>query len=236
MLPSWFSSMHNALCGMGLQLHTNVDLPEKETFVSNARSCLLFANGGRALWEAFSLHLANSDDIVENPLDTWLEQQVKNIASTHIPSPIRYHWLFSNIGATPQIDFRKLALTAGMGWHSHMNMIIHPSYGLWLGLRAILILDVDIVSSTEPPLPNASPCLSCPKYCAQACPVSAVSQTTPWQWQTCLTHKDTHCGKYCHSRLACPIGKEHAHSPLQRMYHDNPTRYKQNYRAFILQQ
>jgi len=120
-----------------------------------------------------------------------------------------------------------------LGHESPLGLLIHPMYGLWVSMRMVLLTTeaieiTETIDGIEPPdttLMVSNPCTRCAeKPCIVSCPAGAVTKDG-WAVQTCASFHETseQCIGKCHSRLACPVGKEHRHSPLQQLYHNART-------------
>ncbi|HMV66403.1 MAG TPA: hypothetical protein PKA64_06100, partial [Myxococcota bacterium] len=95
------------------------------------RSVVVFASGGDALWRAWLGHLAGRPAEIDlpHPLDAFVRSALP--ADTG-----EVRWLPCAADAPLQVDFRALALAAGLGWRSRLDLVLHPTHGPWLGLRA----------------------------------------------------------------------------------------------------
>ncbi|OGH02379.1 MAG: hypothetical protein A2600_06415 [Candidatus Lambdaproteobacteria bacterium RIFOXYD1_FULL_56_27] len=113
-----------------------------------------------------------------------------------------------------------LALFARFGYSSPLGITIHPEFGLWTAIRALLW--------TSTPLPRLSPelgenpCLSCSdRPCLDCCPAQAPRWESPFGLEDCITYRtqeQSPCAKGCLSRLGCPVGLAHRYPKAQRDY------------------
>jgi len=188
--------------------------------LSGCQSVIVFANGGTALWNSFLSDITQHPNHLsqhQHPFDDFVHRLILN--SDPNPPQTR-RWIRCAENEETFVDMRPLAQEAGIGSHSHMGMLIHPEYGLWVGIRAILLTTEYIKPSA---LPMQSPCSTCTeKPCIYSCVGNAVSQEG-WDIQRCAdTHlSSTQCHHRCASRLSCPIGHQHRHSIIQHQYHSN---------------
>jgi epoxyqueuosine reductase len=114
----------------------------------------------------------------------------------------------------PTINFGRLAEAAGFGIVSPVSgMLLHPEFGPWLRVRAAVLLP----GMPFGPIPDASiadrfrPCCNCPKPCVSACPGAVHDGVGTSDRARCADHRHRGgCETGCHSRMACPIGAEHA--------------------------
>lgn len=194
--------------------------PERRSaaLLPGARSILVFGSGGRALWDALvadvrahPAHLAQE----EHPLDAYVRRAV--LAADPALGDVRRRWFFAAADAELHLDFRLLASLAGLGGRSRLGLLLHPEFGLWLGLRAAVFLDAALPVS---PPPDPDPCAGCPAPCIPACPGGAFVDGA-WDVGRCSAFHDASaaCASTCHSRLACPRGAEHRYPPDELVYH-----------------
>lgn len=215
---SWFQNIQSQCTEIGLNIFGVADGAPYQEVIPNCQSVIVIANGGSKMWEHFLEDCKRAPDSFtqeENPLDTWIEKHLHRIdpASPSSRKLIR-------CAATDQfIDFRPLAIEAGLGHHSHLGLVIHPKYGLWNSLRAA-IFTTEYFKPTI--LTAQNPCHSCSKICASQCFGSAFTEKG-WSVQTCASfHQNSDlCATSCNARLSCPIGREYQHLPLAHHYHSN---------------
>jgi hypothetical protein len=180
-----------------------------------SRSILVLASGGPALWadmlEAMHLDPRRLTDEA-HPLDA----HVTRLTDAAPMGGIRHQWFLATATAPVQLDFRTLAVLAGIGSPSRLGLVIDPELGPWMGLRAACFVDVLLPASS--PAPDV--CDGCSAPCMGACPAGALS-SGQWDVTTCASyHRDsTDCAQTCHSRMACPVGVSHRYSDLERVYH-----------------
>ncbi|MEC7988286.1 MAG: hypothetical protein VX278_24175 [Myxococcota bacterium] len=219
MYPAWFQSIFEPLSSIGLNVIGVADGSPYQAFLANCHRAIVFANGGTALWESFIEDIKSQPKHLrdhQHPFDDFVHRMIQ--AADPTPNKNR-RWI--RCAAEPELflDFRPLAHAAGLGFQSQMGLLIHPVYGLWIGLRAVLLTTEDLPLT---PMEAASPCHNCDeKPCATACPAGAVKKGG-WDVKICAQHhrKSRDCHGRCHSRLACPIGLEHRHGALQHLYHN----------------
>lgn len=220
MLPTWLNTITTQLCHKGINLFGIVSGESYSTYLDGCQSIIVFANGGTELWDSFINDITQRPQNLskhEHPFDDFVHRLIQE-ADPNPPSTRR--WIRCADTEETFIDMRPLAQNAGIGTHSHMGMLIHPEYGLWVGLRGILLTTEYIPPSSQL---SANPCSTCiEKPCISSCVGNAVTKMG-WNIQLCAeTHTTSQkCSIQCASRLACPIGIKHKHSPLQHMYHSN---------------
>jgi ferredoxin len=82
------------------------------------------------------------------------------------------------------ISLKPLAVAAGMGQMGIHRNIIHPKFGNFVLLGAVLV-DVSVAGENQPIEYN--PCLGC-KLCVAACPVGAISPEGDFNFSSCYAH------------------------------------------------
>jgi hypothetical protein len=217
----WLGRAAARLADVGIGLRGVAAVDGESDVLPGARSAVVFASGGRGLWEAF--HAAAARDpgrfaAVPDPLDTFIAEAVA--AADPAPGPGR-RWVLSAIGATPFVDFRPLGRAAGLGWPSRLGLLLHPVVGPWIALRAA-VFTTDALPPTGA-LAGDGPCAGCPAPCVTACPVGAVRLDGAVQWDACRRHlgpPTLGCPSGCGARRACVVGPAFAYSVEQHAYHD----------------
>ena len=184
-----------------------------------ATSILVLASGGRALWDAFVADLTKHPKHLseeQHPLDAYVKRCIDDASSVLGDTPHR--WFFASAEADVHLDFRTLAVRAGLGAPSRLGLVIDGVYGPWMGLRAACMLSVSLPVSE----PAADHCGPCPAPCVSACPGSAL-EGGRWSVDVCASfHRtSTDCDTRCDARSACPLGHEHRYSEVQARYHYN---------------
>ena len=152
-----------------------------------ARSAVVIASGGRALWDAFAR--APEFGAVEHPLDTYTQRVTEAAAAQLEPGAVTL-FAFERRGGV-YADFVELGRLAGFGAPSRLRLLLHPIYGPWMSLRAIVLAG----AQWEEGVPLAfDPCRGCPAPCAAA-----------------STHEA--------ARRACVVGPEHVYGEAALAHH-----------------
>jgi epoxyqueuosine reductase QueG len=180
-----------------------------------ARSIVVVANGGGALWDAMVADLlrdARGLTDEPHPLDAFVKRQ---LARLDVGGPHR--WFRAAADETTHIDFRVLAQLAGLGSTSRLGLLMNPVYGPWVGLRAACFV-TDVLAPDAPGGPDL--CAACDAPCVRACPGAAFPDGR-WSVDACgAYHFDsTACERTCHAREACPVGSEHRYGRDEIAYH-----------------
>jgi len=115
-------------------------------------------------------------------------------------------------------DFSALAVACGLGVPSRLGILLHPRFGPWFSIRALVL-------TSKPIAPTAShdwdPCTGCAAPCADACPSERAFRSHHFDVEACFAQKLTtpRCQTRCDARRACVYGREHAYdSDAERYY------------------
>jgi len=162
-----------------------------------ARIAIVVASGGRSLWDAFARapEFASAVD----PLDAYTRRVVEAAAAELEPENAALFAFEQRGGA--YADFVELGRLAGLGAPSRLRLLLHPLYGPWLSLRAIVLTRREWQTGPGAPLAY-DPCRDCPAPCEVAGP------------------------DFTARRRACVVGPEHtyAEAALEHHRHHAPTR------------
>lgn len=174
-------------------------------------SFLLIGSGGRDHWDFVQRQSLKS----KHPIEETAWASVRKALPSFVPGA----QLLSQ-KESYSFDLRGLAVLAGFGTLSpYLLLVLHPTYGPWISLRAIVYCPVALKPTIA--IPEYQPCEDCERPCLTACPVSAYSIDKPWDVHKCAGHRleeeapEDHCASQCHVRLACPVGREHAYSEAE---------------------
>lgn len=150
----------------------------------------------RALWPVF-LAARRADPALTasaHPLDRYVEDRCAAITSA--PALFAHR----TYGAT-WLPFQRIAAAAGFGALAPTNLLIHPTYGPWFALRAIVLTEAVPATRRLPqPLCNCGAA-----RCGEAFERALDAQES---WSAWLALRD-----------ACTVGREHRYSDDQVAYH-----------------
>ncbi len=155
-----------------------------------ARSAIVVASGGRSLWDAFSR--SPEFAATADPLDAYT-RRVTEAAVAELPDGARALFSFERRG-DEYADFVELGRVAGLGAPSRLGLLLHPIYGPWLSLRAIVLTRAQWEIGAGGPR-DFDPCRDCPAPC-EAAGRDPVAR-----------------------RRACVIGPDHAYSEAALAHH-----------------
>lgn len=208
--------------------------PERRSaaLLPGARAILVLGSGGGALWEAFLADLrADPRRLAEeaHPLDAFVERRVRAADNTLGNAPRR--WFFASASAELHLDFRVLASMAGLGRRSRLGLLLHPEFGVWLGLRAACFLTEPLAATG--PLPG-DPCEGCPAPCVSACPGEAFPGGH-WQVDPCAAFHTLSplCASSCAARSACVAAPEARYDADEYLYHYDRARGRARLRELV---
>lgn len=173
----------------------------------------LVVGNTRALWPRFLSALRADCSLLEenDPIDQYTERNLReSLAGVEMRCEVRW----AHEGPPRLVAMQRLAHVAGLAYRAPCNLSIHPVYGPWIALRAVVVVDADGPEGSELP----SPCGTCETHCMPALDVAlaesgraALATGTPPAtalWKSWLAVRD-----------ACPLGREHRYSDEQIRYH-----------------
>jgi hypothetical protein len=226
-MASRLTEMGSALDAAGLNLCGALSVVSYDSLVPaawrtaallpDARTALVVGSGGRALWDA--LRTAPEFDAVSDTIDTYtartLEILVGDLARAGHPSRALYP-LERRGGAWA--DFVALARQAGLGVSSRLGLLLHPVYGPWLSIRAVLLTGLECPFGA--PISEFDPCEGCAAPCAEVCPGGAVGPEGI-SASVCYAAQRTEpaCALRCSARHACVLGAEHVYAAEAEAHH-----------------
>ena len=126
----------------------------------SAGCAIVIASGGRALWDAFSR--APESSAIADPLDAYT-RRVTEAAAAELEPGARALFAFERRGGA-YADFVELGRLAGLGAPSRLKLLLHPIYGPWMSLRAIVLARFEWNGGLATPL-GFDPCRDCPAPC-----------------------------------------------------------------------
>lgn len=182
-----------------------------------ARSAVVLGSGGRALFDAFRAS-PEARDGAPDPLDRFVRGAVEAAASAlgAQRGAAAAHLAFEQRDGR-FADFVALGRACGLGVPSRLGLLLHPRYGPWLSLRAVLLVTRALPAGA--PL-GFAPCDGCPAPCAVACHGAALASRA-FDVAACARTRlrDPGCALRCDARRACPVGAAHAYAPDAEAHH-----------------
>ena len=175
-------------------------------------SGILIGNGPDGMWPAFRADVAAGRTPPDrHPLNRWTRQVIGPIAVA-LGAAVAYPF-----DGPPYRPFVTWAKRTGQVHASPLGLGIHHRFGLWLGLRAALLVAEALPADPAQP----SPCDRCSgRPCLTTCPVGAFA-ADGYNAAACREHvagPGNACRTAgCLARRACPVG--HAYTPEQAAFH-----------------
>lgn len=172
----------------------------------------LIVGNTRALWPVWLDALAADPALAarSDPLDAYTERALHDaLAELRAPASVR----FAHETGARRVAIQRVAHTAGLAYLTDTHMSVHPEYGPWVALRAVITVAV-----AGPPggaAPMAHPCGDCAAGCRPAFERAlATIAGAPSE-----ENARTHWRDWLACRDACPVGREHRYSDAQIHYH-----------------
>lgn len=178
-----------------------------------APETLFLLGCGPDFWPIFT-RSAEYGDGAPDPLDRWSHRVLTDLAA-QIGARVEFPF-----GGPPYAPFLRYALDSGQSHTSPVGMLVHEQAGMMISFRGALILP----GIHDIPAASPSPCDPCPRPCASACPVGALSATAPYDVTACKNHLQSDAGTECRTggclvRRACPISARFGRDPAQSGFH-----------------
>lgn len=176
-------------------------------FGDPGRLGLLIGNT-RALWPVFLEALREDATLLEsrNPIESYV-MRVVEAGRSALPVRSAVRWAHS-VGRD-MVAAQRLAEISGLAALGPANLSIHPDYGPWIALRAVVILDLP--GPVEQPR-IALACDACERGCLPAFQRARESwlgsASSDNGWRLWLAVRD-----------GCPVGREHRYGDEQIAYH-----------------
>ena len=179
-----------------------------DALLSGARSAVLLGCGGPDFFRALrdSPEWAGGIDpadrfarrVVEAHRDVWIERGWSSAS-------FLYRDRRDDDGRSCYANFTALATACGLGVPSRLGILLHPTYGPWWAIRALLLTERELSPTAAL---DWNPCDGCPAPCAQACPSDAVVLPSGFDIRACFETRGVTpaCRTRCAARRACVVG------------------------------
>ena len=182
-----------------------------EDFGSAEHLALLVGNT-RALWPVWLDALASDPELAAcaDPLDTYTERELSRaIDGVGVPAALR----FAHEAGERRVAIQRLAHAAGLAYLTETHLSVHPTYGPWIALRAVVTLAVP--GPAEPAALLEHPCGSCARGCQPAFERALAALCGPPSEATVLGAWRT----WADFRSACSTGQQHRYPEAMLRYH-----------------
>lgn len=197
----------------------NAGLPEAERLYDFGRpaALALLIGNTRALWPVFQAAAQASPALstARHPLDDYTRRVLWNAASR--AAPLASCTYFAHTLPPLAIPIQRLAERIGLAGLSPSRLAVHPSYGPWFALRAVLLVDLDGPAAAAPE--PVRPCLGCSAPCVPAFE-HALAASAPLGPESVAEH----ASEWIAVRDACPLGRDFRYTDDQLAYHYQPHR------------
>jgi len=227
-LPTDLADIHAALAPAGLDTIGVADGAGWQDLLPGCQSVVVVGSGGPRLFAALQGWLAEDPTRLRDrthPLDDFVAAHISTLDPAGWDGTPDRMWAPCAAGG-PRVDFRRLAVDAGLGWLSRTGLLLNPRHGLWMGLRAALFTTTRLAPTG--PLAGPGPCAGCSAPCLSACPGDAMTRTptvgnpSAWDWRICRDFRDDQpCRTRCDVRNACPEGASSRYPDLAQHYHND---------------
>lgn len=192
--------MEARLRDVGLDLWAEFPTAELDPELARSGAKAVLIGNTRALWEKFVAARREDPD----PLDAYVMREVR-AAFAGVPCEIRWAHV-----VPAEVAIQQAAVVAGLAWLSPSHLCVHPEYGPWIALRAVVVLDE--------PAPPSRPRVAAPCDCARGCGpaferacaagVPGTTEELRERWKLWLAVRD-----------ACPVGQRHRYVNSQIAFH-----------------
>lgn len=154
-----------------------------------------------ALWAPFGRALA-ADAVLAadpDPLERHVERVIgAAVAALGVRAEVRY----AHEPPPRRVAIQRAAHVAGLAWLGPAHLAVHPVYGPWIALRAVIVVDADGPPGSAPD-PERLACDGCDRGCRPALDAALAAgeptcETLPDVWRRWLAVRD-----------ACQRGREH---------------------------
>jgi len=164
------------------------------------------------LWNYFLRHLAQQPGLLreKHPLDSYVTQEINRVLAQ---VPPKTEVRFSYEKAPRFVSLQSVCELSGLAPLKAGMLNVHPIYGPWIALRAVISFDLSAEGMDNPSPPKVPSGWEddCHAAFQEACDAAGDSLdhlAVKASWKRWLKVRD-----------ACPVGKEHRYSEEQILYH-----------------
>lgn len=206
--------------GYGLDLVRAFDAASYNQLAAEARlsSLPLFGRPGalgliigntRALWPRF-LEAYRQSEVLQaspHPLDAYVQEAVTACAGV---IPCDTHLGFAHDRGERLVCMLRLAEASGLARVGPAHLAVHPHHGLWFGLRAVIVANMDPPAARAP---ERHPCPGCEAPCVRALEAALAQATAE------TPDVEANRSRWVAVRDACPVGRPSRYGDDQIRYH-----------------
>lgn len=187
-----------------------------------AATVFVIGSGGGAFYAAARAAFPDSEHPLDDHCEAVMAPVVEELGAQGSSSRALFYWqklALEGAEAGVFADFVALARAAGLGSPSRLGLLLHPRYGPWFAIRALLLSDV-VSQPTGQAADSFDPCGGCEAPCIATCHGRAVSREAFAAARCAETrHSNPQCAERCDARLACPVGGEHRYDASALAHH-----------------
>ena len=167
----------------------------------------------RVLWPRFveALRVAPERLGADDPLEAYVMENVRT-ALAPLSAAWEVRWAHETTPAP--VAMQRLAHAAGLAYLAPSHLSVHPVYGPWIALRAVVLVDIDGPPGEPPTV--ASPCDDCERTCMVAFQHALDAAGHDIQTHDAL---EAHWKLWLAVRDACPTGRAYRYDDEQARYH-----------------
>lgn len=182
-----------------------------EDFGVSAHLAVIIGNT-RAVWPRFSDAVRRDPELLslEHPLQAYTERCItRAVEGVGVPASLRW----SHDTGERLVAMQRLAHVAGLAHLSESHLSVHPTYGPWIGLRAVVSFRAP--GPLGPPPELRDPCGGCRDRCLPAFERALAAA----HGRLTKDNARDHWRLWLACRDACPTGREHRYGDAQIHYH-----------------
>lgn len=178
-----------------------------------------------ALWDAFRRHLRDPatpsiDQLGPDPLDAYVEMQVATsleMAGDVLPTR-RWAVFYAHQLVPRPIPIQRIAEVADLARLGPAHLSIHPTYGPWIALRAVICFDLSAPGDLQSRSRGPGTCDGCEAPCREA--FGAAREGRPLAAQTpAPASLSAEKARWLAVRNVCPAGAAYRYGEAQILYH-----------------
>jgi len=167
----------------------------------------------RALWPHF-IGALRADPVLtatEHPLHEYVRARLVRAIAGATERP--HHLTWAHQIEPRALPIQRLAELVGLASLGPSHLSVHPDYGPWFALQAVVVFDV--AGPSEPATPLQSPCAACSQPCVAALERAMRATQSAPSGAAIAQHPEP----WIAVRDACPVGREARYGQLQLAYH-----------------
>jgi methylmalonic aciduria homocystinuria type C protein len=170
-----------------------------------------------ALWSPFVRALDEDEAVrtAEHPLDTYVTRAIER-ATSELPARSTILWAHDMEPAP--LPIQRVAELAGFAKIAPSHLSIHPEFGPWISLRAVVVVDAEGPSGCPPAMVDH--CATCARPCVvaldQALAASGTNETKIGREPSNILRA---WRAWLRVRTVCPIGTLYRYGDEQAEYH-----------------